>query len=341
MRGIGSFDDDDDDDDSTDDSTDDSSGGGSRAGRRTSVRPIGVSPALEKLKVKDAGGTVKVVEDWYHAYKWPPDDVAWLTISATPGIPTTPGKRGSFPEGYWSSRHLAIAALGEFVLANDSGVKWDGLKGLLDTFYPTPAKVVDELKELVELVEYRSGVMSEAMAQRQNIAAYWRGVLMFNKGSHPATCRLIGIARTVGQFQVMHYKRIYNRERPSQLSPSLLPPINPPGHASFPSGHATEAYLMARCLEEVMPDAAKKPPVTAPTATTAAPGPVYFYERLGSPLQHMARRIARNREVLGLHYRSDSEAGKALAAKTYGILKNCDIVTNLTTLAQAEWNHPP
>jgi len=45
-----------------------------------------------------------------------------------------------------------------------------------------------------------------------------------NHASHPATCKLMEIARRIGQFQAMHYKLVFNRERPSQLSPALLPP---------------------------------------------------------------------------------------------------------------------
>jgi len=60
----------------------------------------------------------------------------------------------------------------------------------------------------------------------------------------------------------MHYK--YNpgapqnlpRPRASQLSPSLMPPVDVPGHASYPSRHATESYLLAGILGDVLPAAA-------------------------------------------------------------------------------------
>jgi hypothetical protein len=49
-----------------------------------------------------------------------------------------------------------------------------------------------------------------------------------------------------------------------------------------------------------------------------------------SPLQRMAQRIARNREVLGLHYPSDSAAGKLLAEESFKILMQCDSIKNST-----------
>jgi membrane-associated phospholipid phosphatase len=179
--------------------------------------------------------------------------------------------------------------------------------------------------------------MSEALAQRGNIDAYWAGLLMYNKNSHPATYRLTQIALRVGQFQAMHYK--YNpgvppnsppntpplppRPRPSQLSPSLMPPIEVPGHAAYPSGHATESYLLAGMLGVIVPSAATPTTPTDPDST---------------PLRRLAERVARNREVLGLHYPSDSKAGKYLADQTLPLLLQCPSVVGLVPTAQGEWH---
>jgi hypothetical protein len=86
----------------------------------------------------------------------------------------------------------------------------------------------------------------------------------------------------------MYYKGTFNRPRPSQLCPALAPPIAVPGHASFPSGHATQSMLMALCLIDVLP--------VVPTPNTA--GNVWEED-----LKVLAHRIARNREIAGLHYR--------------------------------------
>ena len=135
----------------------------------------------------------------------------------------------------------------------------------------------------------------------------------------------------------MHYKRHFSRPRPSQYSPALLPSIDVPGHASYPSGHATEANFIALCLEKVMPAAA-----STPSAAPPPPPPLPFPGR--SPLQQMAQRIARNREVLGLHFPSDSKAGMLLAEETFKILMRCKSVNDpaqpkdcLLGKAAAEW----
>jgi hypothetical protein len=190
---------------------------------------------------------------------------------------------------------------------------------------------------LLTLIEYRPGVMAEAMAQVSNPWAWFRGILMCNSKSAPATHKLVEVASHIGQFQAMQYKMQFNRPRPSQYSPALLPPIDVPGHASFPSGHATEAYLIALCLAEVMPAAVSTPPGNAPD-NPPPPHPGI------SPLQQMAQRIARNREVLGLHFPSDSKAGMKLAQMTFDILKQCKSIRDpqpphhgLFEQARAEW----
>ncbi len=169
-------------------------------------------------------------------------------------------------------------------------------------------------------MDYRAGVALEALAQCNGIIGYFRGILSFTSVSHPKTFGLAAIAIRVGEFQVMHYKAKYNRPRPSRLSPELMPLIEVPGHASYPSGHSTQAHLVARFLEEVMP-------VEIASPNGGASG----------PLQCLADRIARNREVMGLHYPSDSLAGKKLADETFKLLKECPTVKEMIDGAKFEW----
>ena len=136
--------------------------------------------------------------------------------------------------------------------------------------------------------------MTEALAQKDNITGSFPRRASFSKATHPNTVYLVQGGLRVAQFVAMHYKNRYQWPRPSQLWPELMPPIRVPGHASFPSGHATEAYMVAAILNEV--------------AAGVAPS-------VGNITLRLAQRIARNREVLGLHYPSDSLAGFAAAAR--------------------------
>jgi hypothetical protein len=56
-------------------------------------------------------------------------------------------------------------------------------------------------------------------------------------------------------------------------------------------------------------------------------------------LERLAQRIARNREVLGLHYPSDSKAGRKLADETFKLANSdaCPTIKSLIQAAAAEW----
>jgi membrane-associated phospholipid phosphatase len=290
-------------------------------------RRVGVSPALATVPDQ-----YNVMEDWFHGYKWPPADFMSQWTNASPS---------TFPPAYWDADLFAITILGEFVLVkNTSGQPaWNQFNAQLAALLPTvPSTINAELNELIELIEYRPGVMAEALAQLTNPWRWFRAILMCNSKSAPATHLLVETAAYIGQYQVMWYKRHFNRPRPSQFSPALLPPIDVPGHASFPSGHATQSMLIALCLEQVMPTAANYPPNVNAPDKGPPPHPGI------SPLQQMAARIARNREVLGLHYPSDSKAGRLLAKETFNILMQCpsisDPVNGAIAQAKKEWVAP-
>ena len=102
------------------------------------------------------------------------------------------------------------------------------------------------------MIEFRPGVMAEALAQADSITRHFRGALSYSKATHPNTVYLEQGVLRVAQFVAMYYKNRYQRPRPSQLWPELIPPIAVPGHASYPSGHATEAYMIAELLKEIV-----------------------------------------------------------------------------------------
>lgn len=277
----------------------------------TPLRPVGVSPSIRRSKLCSFVGQ-----------NWPPTvAVKW------PNAPARPFKgqqnRLFFPGSPWTVDYYPIVVLSEFVsrTRKEPPTAWDKIE------LSQPLREADldeELRQLAEIMDYRSGVALEALAQCNGIIEYFRGILSFTSSTHPKTFGLAAITIRIGEFQVMHYKAKYNRPRPSRLSPRLMPLIEVPGHASYPSGHSTQAHLVARCLEEVMPVEVALP-VAAPKGEE--PG----------PLQCLADRIARNREVMGLHYPSDSRAGKILADETFKLLKECPTVDEMIKGARSEW----
>ena len=125
---------------------------------------------------------------------------------------------------------------------------------------------------------------------------YWFEHLRFSPSTHPRTTELVVACFHLAGSAVMYFKNVFNRVRPWVLAPDLSPPIPLPGHPAYPSGHSTQMHLMALLLTEFRPDAAAE-------------------------LDDIALRVAVNRERAGLHYASDTAAGKELAENIFGILK--------------------
>jgi hypothetical protein len=245
--------------------------------------------------------------------------------------PNRLAERQSFPEMAWDPSLYGMTVLAEFV--NQTNGNW-----IADTAITapvlTPASVVNaELDELQLLIEYRSEVMSEAIAQMNDMVGYWAGMLMFSRSSHPWTFRLARTAIVVGEFVAMYWKRQFNRARPSQLSPALMPPIPVPGHASYPSGHATQAYLLSLLMKEAMDGMINAMPaeVDVVDQTLARDPSSLLTTPSATLLVRLAERVARNREVLGVHYPSDSDCGMRLAKKIW---------TRLMTLPDMDRTNP-
>jgi hypothetical protein len=153
--------------------------------------------------------------------------------------------------------------------------------------------------------------MAEAVVY---VLAGLEGLMLISRGStHPYGPD----ASPVATAAATHVKHHHNRRRPSQVLPALFPPIPVPGHASYPSGHATQAWLMARCLKRAIDGSA--------------------YVDLGNAVDVFAARVARNREIAGLHYRSDSVAGKRLAEHVADVVLAMEVTQPIIEGAQGEW----
>jgi hypothetical protein len=181
----------------------------------------------------------------------------------------------------------------------------------------------EEIKHLVIAAQdERADALGEIVAQHDGFASYFFALLTADPALYPATNLLINIASIVAAFTVLYFKngagKYLPRPRPSQVCPALLPPVPVPGHPSYPSGHATEAHLVEFVLNEVFSKSDPKK----------------------NDLEALAARIARNREIAGLHYPSDSKAGKQLAKDIHALLqasKLCPLYAKAITDAQSEW----
>ncbi len=112
---------------------------------------------------------------------------------------------------------------------------------------------------------------------------------------------LIDIANHDLSYFLFREKRRFKRARPTQLSSTLKAGIPIPGHASYPSGHAMQARVFAH---------------------------VYGYIDSAQASTYLQRSdaAALRREIFGLHYPSDSQAGKDMADQFFAALIKVDSV---------------
>jgi membrane-associated phospholipid phosphatase len=192
--------------------------------------------------------------------------------------------------------------------------------GLIDD-----ALTSDELDGLALAArDERASALGQILSQDVEFISDFMAVLGITPGSHPQTYRVLHIGSLIASYAVLYYKGLRDRPRPSQIAPALMPPIPVPGHASWPSGHATQAWLIRLCIERIMNG-------TVSAADEAA---------VASNVRTLAIRIGRNREIAGLHYPSDSDDGRRLAETIFpfltGMAAGSRFATAITA-ARGEW----
>jgi membrane-associated phospholipid phosphatase len=183
--------------------------------------------------------------------------------------------------------------------------------------------VQEELAALVTAAQNeRADALGEIVGQSEEFISYFLALLDASPTGYTRTVRALTAAQSAGLLAAMFYKQKYQRPRPAQVLPALLPPLATPGHASLPSGHSTQAHLIALVVADIV------------AGTTGA-------DNIADAAWRLADRIARNREIAGFHYRSDSDAGRTLAHGLHDLLAGAaPISPNFTAAlndAKAEW----
>jgi hypothetical protein len=190
---------------------------------------------------------------------------------------------------------------------------------------PTDLPAEDLRREILDMLNgavERERRFMEIIQQHDAEGAidYWLGMLMITPGRSPATYLLIRAARRIGELVVMCLKGHFRCPRPSQFSPAIVPMIDPPVTPSFPAGHALQSQMISLCLDAAWPDRADRR---------------FVFE--------LARRVADNRMIAGLHFPRDNEAGIRVADECFAMLRapgKCPEFNALIAAAGAEFAGP-
>lgn len=160
---------------------------------------------------------------------------------------------------------------------------------------PGPEKTRCEIRELhAKQIKLRGDRMRQQEIIDQmfadNVTEVLRPLGIENLGGYENTELLISSVLQLAERVGYVYKRRFLRARPSQAAPELRPFIGDPPHEAYPSNHAFQMFSIAEVMTRMLPEN----PAT-------------------SELFYVAQRVGENREYAGVHYASDTEAGRQLA----------------------------
>jgi acid phosphatase (class A) len=140
-------------------------------------------------------------------------------------------------------------------------------------------------------VYYRTAIRPEDKdyaKMRRNLFHIGRSIgPWFNADSLPATAALAAHVWKDAEYLIWKYKNYFVRIRPYKLEPALEN-LEETNWAAYPSGHATNSYVNAYLFSELVPEFSS-----------------FFIKD--------AYDMAHSREIIGVHYPSDSESGRVLA----------------------------
>ncbi|WP_244503928.1 phosphatase PAP2 family protein [Variovorax sp. CF079] len=149
-----------------------------------------------------------------------------------------------------------------------------------------------QLKLMESWAELRDERTCEILTQLTPQFAFWDSIGQLELDRRRWTGELISLALAFASFVEMRFKHALSVPRPVAYSRKIQPIIPTPMHGSFPSGHATEAYMVAHVLESLVPSG--------------------WQASLRPQLQALAARTSINRTIAGVHFPVDSQAGQHL-----------------------------
>ena len=159
-----------------------------------------------------------------------------------------------------------------------------------------------------DYADLRADRTAEITSQLGFPTEYFAMILGLHGAQHEKTLELLAATQVVAAHTAMIAKFALAVRRPDQVDGRILPMIATPGHGSFPSAHATEAYAAMTVLSHLVTQWGSM----TDQATRLA------------MLRGLAERIAVNRTVAGVHFPVDSWAGAALGtAIGRAVLRRC------------------
>lgn len=214
-----------------------------------------------------------------------------------------------------------------FVIEYLTKIDWKGaLTPILDKdFTANSGREDDQANEIKQMQEGKpnelKGRLPDILAETVDYVGLFENAMGTDAMSHPTTTLLLHTMVRIGWATSQFYKEVYGRPRPNTALPALKTYVRIPSFSSYPSGHATQAYMIERALGHVADQ-------------------VFAGKAMSTKLGDIAESIAENREWAGAHYKSDSRAGKLIADHIWSPIMSNKNFAKLIDDAIAEWNRP-
>jgi hypothetical protein len=181
---------------------------------------------------------------------------------------------------------------------------------------PGPDQTREEIGYLLALQrneQLRRNRLPDIMQEANlDISELTRPIGIEDIGGFGATEQLLLTALEITSYVGLIYKDKFGRIRPNQFDTRIRPLLPVPAHSSYPSNHTSQTFSAAYLFAEILPE-----------------------HPASEELFRVARRVAENREIAGLHYPSDTAVGKDMARKFLPFLVHA--CKELMLEAQSEW----
>ncbi|MCT4578642.1 phosphatase PAP2 family protein [Donghicola sp.] len=220
--------------------------------------------------------------------------------------------------GYWSTDDITDDSL-----AIKTGKNWSAFRklapevraGVLDSEVmdgfsfdrmiskvPAPDPLTrQDFEKVRRAADLRADRLNEIYAQQKDMMSFFGALFNASGARFDRTIEFIDALLRLCIPVEMRCKYEFGRARPVEIAPEVMPIIQTPGHGSYPSGHAVESMAIASALEHFSEEGS---------------GP-----KIGPAARAMARRIAFNRVVAGVHYESDNAGGEVLGEKLFKYIR--------------------
>jgi membrane-associated phospholipid phosphatase len=156
-----------------------------------------------------------------------------------------------------------------------------------------------QLALMRDYMDQRHERAAEILSQLGYPIDYFATIMGLNAARNRYTFELIAMTQVITSHVAMVAKHHLACRRPDRFGPTVMPMIPTPGHGTFPSAHAAEAFAAATVLDGLLE-------AIRPTRHYSAP------ETIRRLIYKQAERIAVNRTVAGMHFPVDTWAGATL-----------------------------